>query len=100
MEYTCISRSGNRKQTWSGNICLLYQDSCTYEAEINGRGTYFDVITGRHRYGNYICIPNRDIGCELSDYSDIFWNQERLSQHLKKVDAVTVAYVLVHLKKL
>lgn len=32
----------------------------------------------------YICIPNHDVGCKLSDYSDIFWNRERLSQHLKK----------------
>lgn len=70
------------------------------EAEINGRGTYFHVIVGKHRYGNYICIPNHDIGCELSDYLDIFWNRERLSQHLKKVDATTVAYGLVHLKEL
>ena len=100
MEYPCIYHSGNRKQTWQGEIQLLHQEGHSLEAEINGRGTYFHVIVGRHRYGNYICIPNHDIGCELSDYSDIFWNRERLSQHLKKVDATTVAYGLVHLKEL
>lgn len=100
MEYICIYESGNRKQRWLGEIQLLYENDCIYEAEIKGRGTYFHVIVGRHRYGNYICIPNHDIGCELSDYSDVFWNQERLSQHLKDVDAATVAYGLVHLKKL
>lgn len=34
-------------------------------------GNLFHVIVGRHHYGNYICIPNHNIGCELSDYSDI-----------------------------
>lgn len=100
MEYTCIYQSGNRKETWPGEIQLLHQDSRSFEVEINGRGTYFHAIIGRHRYGNYICIPNHDAGCELSEHSDIFWNRERLSQHLKKVDAVTVASALTHLKEL
>ena len=37
------------------------------------------------------------IGCELSDFSDIFWNEERISSLMRKVDAVTVAAGLVHL---
>ncbi len=40
------------------------------------------------------------VGCELSDYSDVFWNRERLSGQLKKADAVTIAYALSHLKEL
>ena len=100
MEYTCVYQSGKQKQTWQGEIQLLHRDGSTIEAGISGRGTYFHVIVGRHCYGNYICIPNYDIGCELSDYSDIFWNRERLSRHLKKVDAATVACALVHLKEL
>lgn len=75
-------------------------DSRSLETEINGRKTYFHVIVGKYRYGNYICITNHDIGCEFLDYSDIFWNCERLSQHFKKVDAVTIAHGLVHLKEL
>ena len=43
--------------------------------KINGRGTYFHILAGRHKYGNYLCIPNHDVGCELSDFSDIFWNE-------------------------
>ncbi len=55
------------------------------------------ILAGRHRYGNYLCIPNHDIGCELSDFSDIFWNEERIGSLMRKVDAVTVATGLVHL---
>ena len=76
-----------------------YSDTC-YEAEITGRGTYFHVIAGKHRYGNYICIPNHNVGSELSGFRDLFWNTERLSGLIKKVDAVTVAHGLCHLEEL
>lgn len=79
---------------------ILHKEGHSCEVEITGRGTYFHAIVGRHCYGNFICIPNHDVGCELSDYSDVFWNRERLSSQLKKVDAVTVACALQHLEEL
>ncbi|MCI6043686.1 hypothetical protein MR857_10215 [bacterium] len=54
----------------------------------------------KHSYGNYIYIPNHDVGSELSSYRDLFWNTERLSGLLKKVDAVTVSSGLCHLEEL
>ena len=72
MNYTCILKSGSRKETWTGQIILLSTGNGWYEAEINGRGTYFHILAGRHKYGNYLCIRNHDVGCELSDFSDIF----------------------------
>lgn len=100
MEYQCTLIRGKRKERWNGEIRLLGVSGSCYEAEITGRGTYFHVIAGRHHYGNYICIPNHDVGSELSDYRDLFWNTERLSGLLKKVDAVTVASGLYHLEEL
>lgn len=100
MEFTCILRHGSCKECWTGKLTLLGKLPGQYEAEINGRGTYFHILAGRHRYGNYLCIPNHDIGCELSDFSDIFWNEERLRSLMRKVDAVTVATALVHLPAL
>lgn len=100
MEYQCILTRGKRKDRWSGEIRLIcHSDNC-YEAEITGRGTYFHIIAGEHRHGNFICIPNHDVGSELSDFQDLFWNTERLSRLLKKVDAVTVANGLCHLEAL
>ena len=100
MEYQCTLIRGKRKERWQGEIRLIhYSDTC-YEAEITGRGTYFHVIAGKHRYGNYICIPNHDVGSELSQFRDLFWNTERLSGLIKKVDAVTVAYGLCRLEEL
>lgn len=84
MEYVCVDQSGKQKKEWFGEIRLLQADGKNYEVEITGHGTYFHAIVGRHHYGNFICIPNHDVGCELSDYSDVFWNRERLSGQLKK----------------
>ncbi len=100
MEYICTLKDGPRKESWTGKLTLLRKAPGMYEAEISGRGTYFHVLAGRHKYGNYLCIPNHDVGCELSDFSDIFWNEGRLSGLMRKVDAVTVAAGLVHLPAL
>lgn len=100
MEYTCILRHGSRKERWTGKLTLLQKRPGQYETEISGRGTYFHILAGRHKYGNYLCIPNHDIGCELSDFSDSFWNEERLCSLMQRVDAVTVAAALVHLPAL
>lgn len=97
MEYTCILKNGSRKETWTGKLTLLRKSPGQYEAGISGRGTYFHILAGQHKYGHYLCIPNHDVGCGLSDLSDLFWNEERLCGLMQKVDAVTVATGLVHL---
>lgn len=97
MEYICTLKEGSQKESWTGKLTLLRKGPGQYEAEISGRGTYFHILAGRHKYGNYLCIPNHDVGCELSDFSDIFWNEERLRRLMRKVDAVTVAAGLLHL---
>lgn len=100
-DYQCRMEEGGRMVSWTASIDTLSMTaSGQYEAEINGRGTYFHVIAGRHKYGNFLCIPNHDIGCELADFSDIRWTIERLCMHpIRKVDAVTVAAGISHLEE-
>lgn len=100
MEYICILKDGSCRETWTGELHLLHMAPGQYEAEIKGRGTYFHILAGRHKYGNYLCIPNHDVGCELSGFSDIFWNEERLGRLMGNADAVTVAAGLAHLPAL
>ena len=99
--YKCTMEENGRMVSWTASIDTLRTTaSGQYEAEINGRGTYFHVIAGRHKYGSFLCIPNHDIGCELADFSDIRWTVGRLSMHpIGKVDAVTVAAGISHLEK-
>ncbi len=88
------------KKAWMGEIIPIRLGQGPIEVEVTARGSYFHLVVGHHAYGNYICIPNWDIGTELSSLSDSFWNQERLSgTKLKKVDACSIAYALLELSK-
>ena len=99
--YQCRMKEDGHMVSWTAGIDTLRMTaSGQYEAEINGRGTYFHVITGQHKYGAFLCIPNHDICCELADFSDIRWTIGRLSMHpIRKVDAITVAAGISHLEK-
>ena len=80
---------------WSGTIRLLKTgDPC--EAEVAAQGNRFHLITGKHAYGNYVCIPDWNIGTELSSLTDTFWNTERLQNYsgLKKAEICTVVAAL------
>ena len=100
-DYICRMKEGGHTVSWTASIdTLKITAPGQYEAEINGCGTYFHVIAGRHKYGNFLCIPNHSVGCELADFSDLFWTTERLTMHqIRKVDAITVATGISCLKK-
>lgn len=100
MEFKCSYRTGKRQASWNGEIKKLHGSKEQCEFECNSRGNYYHVIVGKHDYGNYVCIPNWDVGCELADYVDYYWNVERLAKRLKKVDAITVATAIREIKKL
>lgn len=53
------------------------------EMDIEANGWTFHTIVGKHRDGNYICIPNWNIGSELAGLTDVFWNSERLINYTK-----------------
>ena len=82
MIFQCNTGKTVGKKIWTGEIRLLVHTPCHYEAVITARGTSFHVIAGKYRNGNYLCVPNMDFGCELSHFSDTFWNAERIRQHL------------------
>ena len=82
MIFQCNTGRTVGKKTWTGDIRLLVYTSFHYEAVITARGTSFHVIAGEYQNGNYLCVPNMDFGCELSHFSETFWNAERIRQHL------------------
>lgn len=88
-------RNGCSPKQWEGTLKIIKSGN-PCEAELTARGSYFHLIVGKHAYGNYICIPNWDIGAELAALSDTFWNEEHLRNHsrMKKVDACTVVTAL------
>lgn len=48
------------------------------EETISCEGFRYHLIYGQHSYGYYLVIPEWNIGCEMSDCNDTFWNTESL----------------------
>ena len=64
----------------TGEVKILSAGSLL-ELDICANGWDFHAIIGSHRDGRFLCIPNWDIGIELSRLGDSFWNEERLRYH-------------------
>lgn len=96
LSYQCHGHQDMFPKTWSGHIRLLRRTP-PCEMEINTRGSYFHILFGPHEYGHYICIPNWNIGTEISLLTDRFWNLERLINtypNLSVVDAISISDAL------
>lgn len=96
LSYQCHGHSGMKPNMWTGQI-RLFNTTLPCEMEVNTQGSYFHILCGRHEYGNYICIPNWNIGTELSNLTDSFWNLEHLVNtypELSMVDAISISDAL------
>lgn len=92
MKFQCRhTYEDNHEEAWEGSWELVCYDGPFWEVMIEARGSSFHSIIGYSSVGLYICIPSLDIGCGLSNWSDIFWNTEKLSGFLPVTDAVTIA---------
>lgn len=99
--FECKGGPGTQPRSWDGRMRILRTGEIC-EAEVEARGSYFHLLVGRHSYGNFVCIPNWDVGTEISGLDDIFWNMERLQNNtpLKKVDVCSVACALSQIYKI
>ena len=85
--YYSAKTDAKTSTSWQGKICRIHRLSDhSYSCDVNARGSYFHMIIGKSEYGNYLCIPNWNVGSEMGALSDLFWNSERLLQYtaLKK----------------
>ena len=80
------------------HVDLIDQHDSFFEALIEGKGSSFHVIAGPQINGHCLCIPNWQIGCELAQLYDVFWNSEQLIRLLNRIDTRTVAVGLSHLR--
>ena len=64
----------------------------SFEISVDVDGSNYLVIYGSHINGGFCCIPNWNIGCEMSDPTDTFYNAEALMRcKLKKSAAKAIA---------
>ena len=54
---------------------------------VDFNGNYYSVIFGRYVNGGFFSIPNWNVGGELGEFSDTFWNEESLRRVLKSKKA-------------
>ena len=93
MTFECIWKTQTRYDRWIGTIGYMKNYGSHFEFQIISRSS-IRVIIGCSTSGTFACIPDFDVGCHLSDLNDIFWNKEKLTKVLGKIDGITVAYAL------
>lgn len=96
MEFVCTRPAEGEagEQRWLGEVRVKSYSMCTAELVIYGREGCINAVVGKYMGGQYICMPDIDIGCPLGSLSDTLWNKERLSAHMQETDAITVAHAL------
>lgn len=92
IEFNCT----NTSETWTGKINYLKDYGNHYEMRIESRSG-IDVIFGCSSAGNFVCIPNFNVGCHLAHLKDKFWNQEKLTSILGEVDGITLTEALYNI---
>jgi hypothetical protein len=93
MDFKCINQTKTRKEIWNGRITSIKNYGSHIELKIESRSGIL-VLLGKTSFGNFACIPDYGVGCHLAALDDIFYNTERLTAVMNKVDGITVAYAL------
>lgn len=89
MEFTCINKTNRRTERWKGKIVKFKNYGTHYELFIESRSS-IQVIFGKTTRGWFACMPDFGVGCHLVNSTDRFWNSEKLTKVLGKVDGITV----------
>ncbi len=93
--FTCCNHDTNPPQKWEGHIYPI--DPLFGEMRVTARGSAFHIFYGRYINGYYLCIPNINVGTDLANPSDVFWNREHLSAcfpKLSKIDIISITEAL------
>lgn len=93
MRFQCSKETKNKNEKWEGVITKYARHDVHYEVMIESRSSIM-VLFGKTSRGGFACMPDFGAGCHLADLKNKFWNTEKLTQVLGKVDGITVATAL------
>jgi len=66
----------------------MYKVSDCKEISVDYNGFSYVVIYGEHVNGGFFCIPNFQVGGELSsETTDVLWNSESIGRALEDMEA-------------
>lgn len=85
-----------------GSILPYRLDSEPYEARITTDESSFHLIFGHKASGMFLCIPDWNIGCDLSELSDRDWNLNSLlsTDRLDYEDSTAIVWALYSISSL
>ena len=86
-----------KRESYNGNelIIEVVRTYIPYEFNVHATGGSFNVVLGHYIWGKYICIPNWNVGCDISTLADSFWNRNRLEEAgLSKNNATSITEAL------
>lgn len=90
----CHTTIDNKQETWQANLKSIMNYGDYYEATIEARSTYFNMLVGKTDNYDWVALPTQKVSCSLANPNDTFWNEERLSVLIGAVDATTIATVI------
>lgn len=93
ISFNCLMKKGKNTERWNGIIPRIIKHGSHYELRIESRSGIM-VLFGKTSQGGFACMPDFGVGCHIVDLKDTFWNTEKLTAVLGKVDGITVAEAL------
>lgn len=97
---TCNYEDDNHEiHKWFAEIKRIEKYKNYQLIRVEGKGSAIDILVGRTASYNWICLPEMEVASQLSDWSDTFWNWEKLSRLVSPCDAITITNVLATLAK-
>lgn len=87
----CSTTIEEKQETWQATLKSIINYGDYYEATIEARSTHFDMLVGATDTYHWVALPIQEVSCSLSNPSDTFWNEERLTSLIGVVDATTIS---------
>jgi len=88
-----IFKCKTKDDEWEGIVSNLVEHTSSYEFWIKSRSSIM-VVFGHTSRGGFVCLPDFNVGCHLTNLKDKFWNTEQLVGILGEVDGLTVSMAL------
>lgn len=93
MNFECILKKGKKVERWQSSVEYINDNGSFCEVFVSSRSS-IRLIVGYGKWGNFVCIPDWNVGTSLADFKNLSWNSEKLSGLIGKVDGVTAATVI------
>lgn len=77
---------------WTGSISDFFDYGSFQHIVITARGSRLTVLCGKCFFYRWIFLPELEVGCPQATSDDFFWNVERLSPLIGRVDSLSVVF--------